>query len=1037
MNSGIKTNYWEFPPFRLDKTNAVLWRHEQAVPLRPKNFAALCYLVQRHGQLVTKEELLDAVWQHRFVAESVLKGCISELRQALQDDARNPAYLATVARRGYRFIAPVTENNLAPKREERAISCWPDPLAKGSDYWVGRAAAQGELLTIWQRSLERLRQIVFLTGESGIGKTTLIEMFLNQLSVHNPAVLRMRCVEHVGKGEALLPMIEAIERRCHAPGGSELIKLLHLYAPVWLTQLPSVLPPDEREALQREIFGASRERMIREGCELLETLSKDAPLILVLEDLHWSDDTTLDFLRLLARRSTHSSLLVLATYRPAEASVQMHPVTSTHRELHLRGISSEIRVDPFSLDEIQDYLIRRFPGAKIPRSVSKALLTRTGGHPLFVSNLIEYLISEHGRGPLSEEIVVNKALPDTIRLVIEREIERLSVDEQHLLGVASAVGSQFSAVLLATVLDKEVAEIESCCDALVKRSQILVSDGVEQGSQGEVVAHYAFRHALYVEVLSQRLPTSLGIRLHLRIGECLEKLHGEHNLKYAAELALHFEKGWDWARAVRSLMHAATNGSHRFANGQALDYLLRALCMVERLPVEQQVETQINLLKQSSAIRRSMGDIVGAKTDLEDVLSTAKASGSHRAEILALIELSRILVWLDRRQCLELAEQAVAQSKVLDDKIIQSVVKGVWGGLKLLFGPWRAEYASACYEAMDIARASADHLVLHTRLTQHIYIELLASRYRTASTTAEEALTLSRTLGDGYMFIVGHYYYGLALLHLGEWGKLRQVAEESRRAFECNEARLPLRFHRQVMMAWLHVEAGDFEGAKAYCEEVLSESHGDWVAFIEVHCSPILGRAFLGLGDYGRAIQCFDSFFEAEKKESLPLFFNYFFPACQGAAETWLAMGNFKEARYYAQRLHDLASRAPEYTYLAISHSLLAEISASENALDKAGSQLIEALKLVENAEVPLAAWRVYGVAEKLHYLRGEEMQASENRLKKQNAIKQLIHSLSDTDPLSEHMRNLNEMCPLVSMDVFAMRNRPPANFNRNLSDAA
>jgi hypothetical protein len=239
------------------------------------------------------------------------------------------------------------------------------------------------------------------------------------------------------------------------------------------------------------------------------------------------------------------------------------------------------------------------------------------------------------------------------------------------------------------------------------------------------------------------------------------------------------------------------------------------LSMVERLPPEKQAETRIELLKQSSAIRRSMGEIGSAKADLENMLATAKVSHNGRAEVLALLELSRISVWLDRRQCLGLAEQAMERSKDLDDKILQTMVKGMWGGMNLAFGPWRADFANACHEAMDVARASKSPLVMHSRLTQHIYVELLVSRYKNAWALSEEALALSSTLGDGYMFIVGHYYAGLALLHLGEWGKLRQIAEESRRAFESNEASLPLRLHHEILMGWLHVEAGDYAGAKA------------------------------------------------------------------------------------------------------------------------------------------------------------------------------------------------------------------------------
>ena len=296
----MQTNYLEFHPFRLDKTNAILWCDDQVVRLRPKSFAMLCYLAERSGTLVTKDELLDEVWQHRCVGEAVLKVCINELRRTLGDSASAPSYLLTVPRRGYRFIAPVTKS---PQETEDAVSAiFPkNQLPDTAAYWIDRGSPQTRLLAIWQKSMKGSRQVVFVTGESGIGKTTQIEMFLSAVSSQNPGVLRMRCVERFGQGEALLPMIEAIEKRCGARGGRKLVELLYRHAPVWLAQLPSVLQPEERAALQREIFGASRERMVREGCELLETLSK-APLILVLEDLHWADSASLDLLRFIGRR---------------------------------------------------------------------------------------------------------------------------------------------------------------------------------------------------------------------------------------------------------------------------------------------------------------------------------------------------------------------------------------------------------------------------------------------------------------------------------------------------------------------------------------------------------------------------------------------------------------------------------------------------------------------------------------------------------------------------------------------------------------
>jgi hypothetical protein len=289
--------------------------------------------------VVTKDQLLDEVWQRRFVSESSLKSCINELRKVLADDVKAPRYIATVARRGYRFIAPVSQ--IEPTHEAPILGKHV-PLPEGlSRRWVKRASLLARLQPLWRSSLQGARQLVFLTGEAGIGKTTLIEMFLAEIAEQAPSVLRARCVEHFGQGEALLPLLEAIEHQCRTERGASLIGRLRRHAPVWLAQLPSVLTSEEREALQREILGASRERMLREGCVLVEELCSAAPLVLVVEDLHWSDHATLGFLALLTQRNLPARLLVLVSYRPGNAAFHTHPVTTLHQELHGRGLGFE------------------------------------------------------------------------------------------------------------------------------------------------------------------------------------------------------------------------------------------------------------------------------------------------------------------------------------------------------------------------------------------------------------------------------------------------------------------------------------------------------------------------------------------------------------------------------------------------------------------------------------------------------------------------------------------------------------------------
>ena len=176
------TEHLVFPPFRLDPVNEQLWRENQLVPLPPKTFAVLRYLVEQSGRLVTKEELLKAVWPNTRVSEGVLKGYIRDLRDALGDDSHQPRFIETVPRRGNKFIAPLTTITLSiqgpqsrsPQREEET------PLPQAAP---GKIVGRGVELAQLQRSFDKARrgerQIVFVTGEPGIGKTTLVEEFLS------------------------------------------------------------------------------------------------------------------------------------------------------------------------------------------------------------------------------------------------------------------------------------------------------------------------------------------------------------------------------------------------------------------------------------------------------------------------------------------------------------------------------------------------------------------------------------------------------------------------------------------------------------------------------------------------------------------------------------------------------------------------------------------------------------------------------------------------------------------------------------------
>jgi DNA-binding winged helix-turn-helix (wHTH) protein len=188
--------------------------------LRAKSLTVLWYLLERAGQVVTKEELLQAVWPGLAVSEGVLTVCISELRRVLGDEAQAPQYIETVHRRGYRFIGALQ----GPASRPPAGS---PPEALPPSQMVGRTAELHQLQDWFAQVQRGQRRVVFVSGEAGIGKTTLVEAFLAHMAATEGVWLaRGECVEHYGAGEAYLPVLAALGRLCRGPGGAHLLALL-------------------------------------------------------------------------------------------------------------------------------------------------------------------------------------------------------------------------------------------------------------------------------------------------------------------------------------------------------------------------------------------------------------------------------------------------------------------------------------------------------------------------------------------------------------------------------------------------------------------------------------------------------------------------------------------------------------------------------------------------------------------------------------------------------------------------------------------
>lgn len=546
-----------FGPFHLDEAEARLTRDGQPVELAPRAFQVLCELLRGAGHLVTKDALLDAVWGHRHVNEAALKNIVSQLRQALDDDAREPRYIETVSRHGYRFIAPLRAEAM--------------PAAPAS--LVGRGPALARLRSALQAAEAGQRQLVFVVGEAGIGKSSLIDHFMATAPGHVLAAVGP-CIEHYGSAEPYLPLLEALNGLCRGAAGPRVVELLRRVAPSWLLQLPWLLQADEARALQQATGGAAHERMLREFGELVDRLAEEQPLLLVLEDLHWSDPASIQLLAYLARRRGGSRLLIVASFRPTEVILQEHPLASLRRELKPRGLCVEIALEYLAETDLGELVAARL-GTTPPEDFVRALHAHTLGLPLFVAAVLQELQVE-GRRELPETLGV----PASITGVIEGQLARLSTEQRRLLGAASVAGLDFLHLPLAEVLDLPAEAVQALLDDAAARLPWLQARGAEALADGRIAARHALAHDLYRQALYDTLPAAQRMQWHRRWAEVLGRGHAGPPDEIAAELALHFERGGAPEQAAGQLALVASRAMARGAATEAVQAAEQGLALL-------------------------------------------------------------------------------------------------------------------------------------------------------------------------------------------------------------------------------------------------------------------------------------------------------------------------------------------------------------------------------------------------------------------------------------------------------------------------
>lgn len=970
----------------LDTVEQCLWRDGQRIDVTPKSFAVLTYLADRPARLVTKAELLDALWSDTAVTEGVLKVCVLEVRRALGDDAKAPRWIQTVHRRGYRFLQEIPRGGAAvpTSTNPRATSVAPTGF-------VGRETELARLRGALERAVAGVGGTVFVGGPPGIGKTSLVEAFLEPIErAGQMLVIRGHCLEQFGAGDAWAPVLEALTGMLRGPRGRALRHRMESNAPSWSAEFAERID-GRRDRVSA--LAASHERRLRELGDALTDISREVPLVFFLEDLQWSDPSTLDLVAMLARRREPARILLLVTARPVDGSAAATALTVLRQELVLHRRADSIEVRLFDAAAVAGWLDARFPDHRFQSDLGGALHARTEGHPLFLVHLVEWLVE---RGTIAHRDGVwrmNAALdsiagdiPDTVRRAIELQADRLDADEQRVLEAGAVCRAEFSAVAAAAALQETPVWVEERCELLARRGTFLDAAGFTELPDGTISSRYRFRHALQADVIYRRIAPGRRSRFHLRIGVRGEEVYGARAGEIASELALHFEEGRDWARAVAHRRAAASNDVQRAANREAEIHLIAALALCNRLRENDRARARRELLEDLGLLRRTMGDLRGSADAFEALVAHAGEFGDRAKQVHALLYLGSVVFWEDRDRCLTHVDRAVECAERGNDSELRAHANGYRGHWQLNLRGFDRVHVQACEDAVASARASGDERREALHVIRLAYARLFEGRPDDALAAACSGGEMALAQGDAFEWLLAQFFSAWALLHAGRIEKMTATIDAASRAAERN-GHAPWVALFTVQRAESLVAIGDGATARALVAPVLEAAlhSDDPTGQIVHHAGIVLAQAELVAGDARAAADRVRGVAKRLQLERGAMDRLLDLPFHAVAFEALHRSGDCGAAAPHADSLLAIARACGEANHLAF--ALAARVAAaSAGESSPAQRDVDEAAALIDAGRAPLLGARAADLLAEVAAIEGRKSEAKEHARRARDA---------------------------------------------------
>jgi tetratricopeptide (TPR) repeat protein len=880
----------------------------------------------------------------------------------------------------------------------------PSDADRGLTGFVGREAELRFLRDRFDRARAGQGQVVSVGGEAGIGKSRLLRELRRQLA--GEAIWMEGHAISFGRTLAFHPLIDLLRRAFeldeddHPAAIAEKIEhaVLQLADDLQPT-LPCVryllsVDPGETTLLQldpklrrAEVFDAMRTLFVR--------AAERRPLVLVWEDLHWTDQATEEFLALLGDTVAAHPILMILTYRPGYTP----PVgdRTFHTRVALPALTTAdsvaMALGVLSVDELPDAL-------------QTLVIRRAEGNPFFVEEVLRSLqetgaIRVGGKHLTLARDLAEIVVPDTVQDVIRARIQRLGDASRQVLEVASVIGREFGRRLV----DRAIESAEGSERPL---RELAAAELVQEKSPFPELT-YAFTHALTHEVVYGSLDPARRADLHRRVGLVIEALYADRLPGQEEVLAHHFSKAGEWPKALAYLARAGAKAARAFAVREARTLYDQALEAAGRPGGVADPGAVSEIHEARAGLYFIVSEFDRSRAEAERVMSLARQAGDRAREAKALAAIGWAAMWArDLDGAVAHAQEAIAvagpggEDTVARAQFTIGFVRAVTGGLE--------EARGAIGRALVTSLSGDEWTARSLSLSVAGLLKSWEGEYEVAARLQADGLVLAREHHLLVPLLFNFFLHGITLTGKGDYeGALGLFREGLRFAEKVGDEAI----HHRLLncLGWLYAELGDFDGAidlnRQSAEVGRRRNDPGTYPNAEVN----LGEVYLAKGDLAAAGEHLESAYRFwdNPRTSPWMRWRYSMRLFAGLGELWLARGDPDRATEFGDRCLDVATRTNSKKNLVKGWRLRGDIAFARGRLDDAEAAFRQALTLAETIGNPPQLWTTLAALGRLHAARGRHDPAREAYRAAREVVDRVKATLRD-----QRLRTSLEQAPAV-----------------------